>query len=201
MDAPRPQPLAYPDPPLTDGVIGLRGWRYDDVPAIVRMCSDELSARFTTVPAPYGEEDARTWLESHPESRAAGRSIAFAVLELPSDQPVASLGLRIVDPGMAEVGYLADPAVRGRGIVTRGVGLICGWAFGELGLERVQLTTHPDNRSSQRVAEKCGFRCEGTLRRYGVRRGERVDLMMWGRLRDDGSEQGGQAPLFGGVDS
>ncbi len=50
---------------------------------------------------------------------------------------------------------------------------------------RLQLTTHPDNRSSQRVAEKCGFRCEGLLRRYGLQRGERVDLMMWARLRDD----------------
>lgn len=178
-------PLEHPAPPLSDGVIALRGWRHDDVPAIVRMCSDELSARFTTVPAPYGEEDARAWLASHPDSRAAGRSIAFAALEPPADDPVASIGLSILDPGMGEIGYLADPTARGRGIVTRGVGLICAWAFGDLGLVRLQLTTHPDNRSSQRVAEKCGFRCEGLLRRYGLQRGERVDLMMWARLRDD----------------
>jgi RimJ/RimL family protein N-acetyltransferase len=184
METPR-RPLEHPAPPLSDGVIALRGWRSDDVPAIARMCSDELSARFTTVPAPYRAEDARAWLASHPDSRAAGRSIAFAALEPPADDPVASIGLSILDPGMAELGYLADPAARGRGIVTRGVALISEWAFGELGLVRLQLTTHPDNRSSQRVAEKCGFRCEGLLRRYGLQRGERVDLMMWARLRDD----------------
>jgi [ribosomal protein S5]-alanine N-acetyltransferase len=183
MESPR-HPLEHPLPPLSDGVIALRGWRNDDVPAIVRMCSDELSARYTTVPAPYGEEDARVWLASHPDSRAAGRSIAFAALEPPSDEPVASIGLSVIDPGMAEIGYLADPAARGRGIVTRCVGLISDWAFGELGLERLQLTTHPDNRSSQRVAEKCGFRCEGLLRRYGLQRGQRVDLLMWARLRE-----------------
>ena len=184
METPR-RPLELPDPPLSDGVVTLRGWRNDDVPAIARMCSDELSARFTTVPAPYGEEDARAWLTSHPDSRAAGRSIAFAALEPPADDPVASIGLSILDPGMAEIGYLVDPAARGRGIVTRGVALIGEWTFAELGLVRLQLTTHLDNRSSQRVAEKCGFRCEGVLRRYGLQQGERVDLMMWARLRDD----------------
>jgi RimJ/RimL family protein N-acetyltransferase len=184
MDTPR-RPLEHPIPPLSDGVVALRGWRTDDLPAIVRMCSDELSARFTTVPAPYGAEDARVWLASHPDSRAAGRSIAFAAIEPPSDQPLASIGLSILDPGMGEIGYLADPAARGRGIVTRGVGLICEWGFGELGLERLQLTTHPGNRSSQRVAEKCGFRREGVLRRYGLQRGDRVDLVMWARLPGD----------------
>jgi RimJ/RimL family protein N-acetyltransferase len=160
METPR-RPLEHPAPPLSDGVIALRGWRHDDVPAIVRMCSDELSARFTTVPAPYGEEDARAWLASHPDRRAAGRSIAFAALEPPVDDPVASIGLSILDPGMGEIGYLAGPTARGRGIVTRGVGLICAWAFGDLGLVRLQLTTHPDTAPRSGWPRSAAFAARG----------------------------------------
>ncbi len=55
----------------------------------------------------------------------------------------------------------------------------------QLEIERLQLTTHLDNPASQRVAAKCGFAREGVLRRYGVQRGERVDLVMFSRLASD----------------
>ena len=49
----------------------------------------------------------------------------------------------------------------------------------ELGLARLQLGTLPGNTASERVAEKVGFRREGTLRSYLDQRGERRDVLMW----------------------
>ena len=69
--------------------------------------------------------------------------------------------------------------------MTRSLELVSEWAFTGLGIERLQLTTHLDNPASQRVAAKCGFVREGLLRRYGVQRGQRVDLVMFARLPDD----------------
>ncbi len=177
--------LAHPDPPLGDGVITLRAWCAQDIPAIVDICSDELSGRYTTVPVPYTESDAREWLAGQPQARADGASIAFAVLEPPADVPLGSIGLTRHGDGVAEVGYITAPAARGRGLMPRAVSLLTGWAFATLGIERVELATHPDNSASIRVAEKCGFSREGVLRGYGVQRGRRVDLMMHSRLPGD----------------
>ena len=80
---------------------------------------------------------------------------------------------------------MTAPAARGRGVITRALGLVARWAFDDLGIERLQLTTHVDNPASQRVAEKCGFQREGLLRKYGLQRGERVDLVMFARLPGD----------------
>ena len=183
--APTRSPIALPDTPLSDGCVALRPWTQADIPAIVAMCSDELSARFTTVPSPYTESDARRWFANHESHLASGESASFAIVEPPSDDPIGSIGLYVLNPGMAEVGYLAAPAARGRGVMTRSLELISEWAFTGLGIERLQLTTHLDNPASQRVAEKCGFVREGLLRRYGVQRGQRVDLVMFARLPDD----------------
>jgi RimJ/RimL family protein N-acetyltransferase len=44
------------------------------------------------------------------------------------------------------------------------VQLIALWAFNELGVQRLELTTAPENVASQRVAERAGFSREGVLR-------------------------------------
>ena len=64
------------------------------------------------------------------------------------------------------IGYWVAAPARGRGICTRALRLLSGWALGELALQRLDLITDPDNVASQRVAEKVGFRREGVLRSH-----------------------------------
>jgi RimJ/RimL family protein N-acetyltransferase len=67
--------------------------------------------------------------------------------------------------------------------VPRAVRLIARYAFEELGLGRVELITDPDNRSSQRVAEKVGFTREGVLRSHLLHPdGRRRDSVMFSLL-------------------
>jgi RimJ/RimL family protein N-acetyltransferase len=178
-------PLRHPDPPLSDGVVALRAWHDDDAPAVVEMCDDALAARFTSVPVPYSEADAREWLAGQAGPLTAGSAIAFAIVQPPGDRPLGSIGLRLGEHAVGEVGYLTAPAARGQGLMPRALDLMTRWAFAELGLARVQLLTHPENRASQRVAEKAGFQREGLLRRYWLQRDTRVDVVSWARLPRD----------------
>ncbi|CAO0834815.1 Acetyltransferase OS=Streptomyces microflavus OX=1919 GN=Smic_56560 PE=4 SV=1 [Streptomyces microflavus] len=90
---------------------------------------------------------------------------------------------RIHDTGW--ISYWTTGTARGRGVATAGVRALARWAFGELGLYRLELGHRTDNPASCRVAERSGFALEGVERgrlRYG---GVRYDLERHARLADD----------------
>jgi RimJ/RimL family protein N-acetyltransferase len=84
-----------------------------------------------------------------------------------------------------EVGFWLVPAARGSGLATRAVRLIVSWAFEELDLLRVEMTTPPDNAGVFALAERLGFTHEGVLRKRNVERGQRVDVVWFGVLREE----------------
>lgn len=180
--------LHYPDPELADDVVALRPWALADVEAMVLACSDELTQRWTMVPADYGPQDARSFIEGADQRLDAGDGISLAVVS-PSDssEVLGSVGLVAVHPRhrRAEIGYWTSPHARGRGVAPQAVGLLSGWCLQELDLARIDLTPHVDNRSSQAVAERAGFRREGVLRDYYVDKSGVIDIVMFSRLRTD----------------
>jgi RimJ/RimL family protein N-acetyltransferase len=175
--------LHPPDPPLGDELVELRPWLDRDVPAIVAACNDAETARWTTVPSPYTEADARAWLDRCASAWSEGAA-PLAVVERATGDVAAAITLWL-HGRVGELGYWAAPEYRGRGYVPRAVTLVCRWAFDELGLPRMQLGTFPGNTSSERVAEKCGFTREGLLRAWLEQRGVRRDVTMWSLLPGD----------------
>jgi RimJ/RimL family protein N-acetyltransferase len=65
------------------------------------------------------------------------------------------------------------------------VRLLAPWALRELRLARVALHTTPDNKASQRVAERAGFTREGVLRSFEEHDGRRVDVVVFSLLPAD----------------
>lgn len=61
----------------------------------------------------------------------------------------------------AHIGYWVDQSVAGRGVIPTAVALASDHAFSVLRLHRLEIAMRPENRASQRVAEKLGFRIEG----------------------------------------
>jgi len=83
------------------------------------------------------------------------------------------------------VGYWIAEDQAGRGLVTRAVAALLAHGFGELGLHRVEIRAAVRNRASRRVAERLGFRHEGTLRQAEWLYGKPVDHALYGRLATD----------------
>jgi RimJ/RimL family protein N-acetyltransferase len=174
-------PLAPPD--LRDGTLALRPPRPDDAAWVTAACRDPESHRWLpALPSPYTAADARRWIAQTEAQWEAGRGAPFAIMTARGDEGLGSIELRLLEPGLGEVGYWVSPEARGRGVATGALRLVAGWAFGELEIERLQLTTHPDNAASQRVAERVGFRREGILRRWTVARDGRRDAVMFSLL-------------------
>ena len=104
---------------------------------------------------------------------------------------LASAGFHQIewDDRSLDVGYWTAPWARRRGVATRAVRLLSGWAIGELGMERISLLTFPGNVASEGVAESAGYTREGVLRAYLEVRGERRDTTVWSLIAADLDEQ------------
>ena len=63
-----------------------------------------------------------------------------------------------------EIGYWVRTSHAGKGIISEGVHAVAELALQQLRAARVELITDDDNAASRRVAQRCGFVLEGTLR-------------------------------------
>jgi RimJ/RimL family protein N-acetyltransferase len=182
--------LRPPDPPLSDGVVTLRPWTLDDVPAIAAACDEAEIARWIhQIPNPYREQDAREYVLATESAWRDGSGAFFAVIECETGAPAGSIAMHVLDRELAnvEVGYWTAAPARGRGLTTRALRLLAAWALAKAGAERVQLRADVHNRPSLRVAEKARFTREGTLRASGFNGHEnrRVDYAVFSLLRGE----------------
>jgi RimJ/RimL family protein N-acetyltransferase len=173
--------------PLRDGPTALRPWCDEDVPALVRACQDPEIPRWTRVPSPYGESDARMYMQQRYDAVRTGAGAPYAVVDPHDGRLLGSISLTrfVWEHGRAEVGYWLGPEARGEGHAVRAVRLICRWGFEELGLERIELLAATSNLPSQRVAERAGFTREALLRSYFAQQQGRHDMVAYGLLVEE----------------
>ncbi|HET6352263.1 MAG TPA: GNAT family N-acetyltransferase [Coriobacteriia bacterium] len=174
-------------PILTDSVVTLRQWDMADALHVHEMVQDPEIPRFMEIPLSQTAEGVRRWLSGRAEGWESGVDMTFAVEATRGGRLLGSVGLErsMDDAAIAEIGYWIGSHERQRGFAKRAVMLVAEWAFAEAGIERLEITTHRDNEASQRVAATCGFMREGVLRSYREHHGQRVDLVMFSRLRCD----------------
>jgi ribosomal-protein-alanine N-acetyltransferase len=85
-----------------------------------------------------------------------------------------------------ELSYqLYDDRFAGRGFVTEAVQLLTDYLFATKKINRVHLVIVPENSASRRIAEKCGFTLEGTVRGAFFNDGRSQDILLYSLLRDD----------------
>src|SRR5206468_7834630 len=104
--------IPLPDPPLQDDVVALRPWSTDDVAAVASACQDPEIPRWTTVPTPYSEDDAREFLQHVTQELEDQRNMAIARVD--DESAIGSISLFMIKPGVGEFGYWLARDARGR---------------------------------------------------------------------------------------
>ncbi len=148
---------------LSDGIVTLRAFNEADVEDLTRACKDEELHRWTVmIPSPYEERHARWFLAQIPKWWQDGTSAHLAIADT-SGTLLGAIALESLDltARTSSVGYWVSSWARNKGIATRALGLLVGWAFNGLGVRELSLLTMVGNRASERVAEKVGFQEEG----------------------------------------
>lgn len=172
-----------PQPTLTDGELTLRPWRDEDIDVAHGLADDEMVRWFSGTPSRSGLVEAvENWRAQYADDRA----VVNFVIELAGESgPVGTVEVRRLSPGVGGVTWTTYKPYRGRRVAQRAVRLLVVYAFGELGLDRLQVEVDPENRASARIAIRSGFRREGLLRGGGLVQGERRDVAVYGLRQDD----------------
>src|SRR5579863_975308 len=161
---------------ISAGWLTLRPFTAADIPWVYEVSLDPALQRFVQVPSPYRMEHAAFFVERLAIAGwDSGQRAEFVAQDAATKTRLGRVGLGLVQPGAAEIGYWVDPRARNRGVATSAVRAVCGWAVATLGLELIEWRCEAGNTGSRRVAEKAGFLIEATLRKRLVHRGTRVD--------------------------
>ena len=160
--------------------IDLHKWTSADRESLMALCN-AVDRTFLSdrLPYPYTEADADWWLGMVAESD--GKEGVWRAIVV-DEQIVGSISverLANVQRNAGSIGYMVLTPFWSQGIGTEAVRQICGIAFHELALERINGEVFPENLASARVLEKNGFRLEETKAEAIVKGGKAMDVRVY----------------------
>jgi RimJ/RimL family protein N-acetyltransferase len=172
--------LRAPNLPLADGTIKLRPPHAADAVALAEYAMTPRGLDGVWLPVDAGASRQQlAWIVADWQRGWAGKesrngpALLLEVSDAP--RPVGHVGFGPREDRVVELVYGIAPGWRGRGLATRAVLLATTWLVAEREVEVVELHIGRDNRPSQRVAEKAGYRLAGTVRQRVAATGEQFD--------------------------
>ncbi|MEU7059860.1 GNAT family protein [Streptomyces sp. NPDC046197] len=160
----------------------LEPWHAEDLLANIDRGRDFIGRHVGLPDVVTDLASARSYLQSYADKRAADAGSLHGVWL--DGKLVGGLLFRVWDTagGTCEAGCWLEPAVAGRGLVTRGVRALLDWAFDERGMHRVEWHVSTANQPSINVARRLGMTREGVLRENYLYRGTRTSTEIWSVL-------------------
>jgi len=169
---------------LTGEKVRLRPMDERDLPLFVEWLADgEVTRWLAEMDSPPTLEEEYEW---YGRRRSDPDSLMWAIETL-DGRLVGSTELRL-EPARrkAEFGIvIGEKAQWSAGLGTDAVRLVLGYAFGELELNRVELTTAEENDRAIRCYEKVGFVREGLKRQDRILDGRFGNTLVMGLLREE----------------
>jgi diamine N-acetyltransferase len=164
--------------------VRLRPLEERDLPTCVEWMHDrEVTRWLASVGEPPTLEEEQEWYDRR---RADPDSVMWAI-ETAEGQLIGNVELRLTPAARrAEIGIvIGDKSEWSKGYGTHTVGLVLRYAFKELELNRVELTTDEENHRAIRCYEKCGFVREGLLRQHRFVDGDFGNTLIMAVLREE----------------
>jgi len=184
--------LSIDCPVLVTERLVLRPPHEDDTAELIALANNpRVAEMLSRMPYPYGEAEARSFLNSSAQPRSAGAVYSATLAE--TGAFVGCAGLNATDRGL-ELGYwIGEPYWR-RGYATEAAHALVDLAFRATTINVLHVSCRVINPASRRVIHKCGFQYAGQgmlnsivagrvpVERYRLDRKAWVSLRTWARL-------------------
>lgn len=138
----------------------------DDAEAIfARYAGDREVTRFLSWPTHRSLADTRRFLGWSDHEWQRWPAGPYVMVSRVDGTVIGGTGLAFETPSRAATGYVLARDAWGRGLATESLAAMVDLAR-VVGVERLYAICFVEHRASARVLEKCGFTCEGVLRRH-----------------------------------
>ena len=157
----------------------LRKWKKSDVPYLVKYANNwEIAKNLTDqFPHPYGEDDARKFLEM---AMNIENALLYAI-DINS-AAVGSIGIfqqNDIHRLNAEMGYWLAEDFWGKGIITAAIKQMVTLGFEKLEIQRIFARPFGSNLASQRVLQKADFKLEAIFKKVLIKNGKWEDELIF----------------------
>lgn len=173
-------------PTLRTDRLVLRPFDLADAPTVQRLAGErEVADTTLTLPHPYLDGMAESWIGGHPEAWGRRERVTFAITAA-TDGLVGAIALALATQHRrGELGYWIGRPFWNRGYATEAARAVLAFGFETLELNRIHASHLARNPASGRVMVKAGMRFEGTRRQHIVKAGRAEDLADYALLRGD----------------
>jgi ribosomal-protein-alanine N-acetyltransferase len=173
-------------PTIRGEKVTLRELRESDAGALMAMLSSEEVAEFVS-PLPRTVEGFRDFIAEVHAERLAGQSFCFGILPEGYEDAMGIFQVRQLEAGFgsAEWGFALGSPFWGRGVFQEGARELIDFAFGVIGVHRLEARSIASNGRGNAALRKMGAMQEGVLRRSFVRNGRYFDQILWSILKED----------------
>jgi len=182
--------------PISTPRLVIREVRHSGLDDLLEVNGDHEVTRFLPYATWQSREDGVAWLTLMTGLAERGNARQLVVVGKDDAKVIGTLLLFNFDPGSArlEVGYVLGRAHWGRRLMGETLQSMCTFAFGSLGIRRLEAEVNSSNVASLRLLRSLGFVHEGTLRKRWVAKGAAYDTDMYGLLSGEWPHPGADGP-------
>ncbi|MFC2075212.1 GNAT family N-acetyltransferase [Bdellovibrionota bacterium] len=127
----------------------------------------------------------KKYLHRAAEGRKKGRHYTFGIFLKDTHEYVGNVGAFKKTDFSFELGYWMGTKHAGKGYMREAAVNLIDILFKEFPIHRLEIRTGPENRRSQNVPEKIGFKKEGRLRQINRFKNRWQDLYVYGLLKPE----------------
>ncbi len=175
-------------PHLIGEHVMLREYRQDDFQHIRKWVNDRSTTEYLSPIFwfPQTESDTTDFLSR--ALRAAPNAAYFVIADNKDESYIGQMDIFEINwkirKGILGT-VIGNEAARGKGYGTEALVLLQEYAFGVLGLERLELDVYAENKRAVRCYTKAGFLHEGTRRHAAMVNGRYADVHMMAVIKGD----------------
>ena len=173
-------------PTIPGEKVTLREIRESDAAALMAMLTTEEVSEFIS-PLPRTVDGFKSFISDVHDERLAGQSFCFGIVPAGYDDAMGLFQVRQLEPGFgsAEWGFALGSPFWGSGAFQEGARGVVDFAFGIVGVNRLEARSIASNGRGNAALRKMGAIQEGILRRSFLRNGKYLDQILWSILKED----------------
>ena len=179
-------PIFQPFPIVTTERLTLRQLHETDKHEMFVMRSNPTLMHFVPRPLAQNTEEAATLIATMNEGISKNEMINFAITITGENKLIGMVGYHRMQKEhfRAEIGYMLHGDYHGKRIMEEAINAVLQYGFEEMKLHSIEAVIAPENISSIKLIEKCGFIKEAHFKDKEFVKGAFRDLLVYSKLTD-----------------